>query len=228
MTVEVFWASGSPFSWRVLLALELKQVPYVGHVLEFSKGETRTPQYLKLNPRGRVPTLKNGDFVLSESPAIFAYLEEKFPDPPLLGRTAEEKGRIWQHISECSDYLVRSGLEEMAVPIFFGRVAGKADEIRAATAKVRGEFDRVEETLRTTPWLVGQAISAADIALYPFIEVVLRAAAHPSAQELSLDLLPLAQRYPAIGRWVERIKALPRYERTYPPHWRVRPDSNSR
>jgi hypothetical protein len=44
MTIELCWASGSPFSWRAMLALEVKKVAYTGHLMEFSKGEIRTPE----------------------------------------------------------------------------------------------------------------------------------------------------------------------------------------
>lgn len=96
MTIELYWASGSPFSWRAMLALEVKKVAYTGHLMEFSKGEIRTPDYLKLNPRGRVPTLKDGSFLLFESVAILAYLDEKVPDPSLFHHEVEERVFVWR------------------------------------------------------------------------------------------------------------------------------------
>jgi glutathione S-transferase len=56
----------------VQLALEVKGVPYVTRILERSKGEHRAPEYLAINPRGRVPTLRDGDTVVCESIAILA------------------------------------------------------------------------------------------------------------------------------------------------------------
>ena len=70
MAIELYWGSGSPFAWRVMLTLELKRLPYESKLLEFSKQEHKTPQYLQLNPRGKVPTLKDDEFVLYESIAI--------------------------------------------------------------------------------------------------------------------------------------------------------------
>src|SRR5690348_16085563 len=49
MSIDVYWGSGSPFSWRVLLALELKRLPYANHLLQFSKQEHKSPQMLSLN-----------------------------------------------------------------------------------------------------------------------------------------------------------------------------------
>ena len=70
MALEFYWGSGSPYSWRVLLALEYKGVPYESHVLQFSKQEHKSPQMLRMNPRGRVPVLRDADFVVYESLAI--------------------------------------------------------------------------------------------------------------------------------------------------------------
>ena len=93
MAIEVYWGSGSPFAWRVLLALEHKRLPYVSHLLQFSKQEHKSPQMLALNPRGRVPVLKDGDYVCFESLAILYYLDRKYPEPPIFGRTPEEARR---------------------------------------------------------------------------------------------------------------------------------------
>jgi len=75
---ELYWISGSPYAWRVMLTLEVKQASYASHLLEASKGDLKKPEYLRLNPRGRVPTLKHGEHVLNESLAIMAYLDARF------------------------------------------------------------------------------------------------------------------------------------------------------
>ena len=98
--VEIYWISGSPFAWRVLLTAEVKGIPYEGKLLEASKGELKTPEFLAINPLGRVPTICDGNFTLHESLAIMVYLDRKHPNPPLFGRTAEEAGRIFERISE--------------------------------------------------------------------------------------------------------------------------------
>ncbi len=218
--MEISWISGSPFAWRALLALEIKKAPYVSRLLEFSKGQTQTSEFLALNPRGKVPTLKDGDFVLAESLAILAYLDRRFPEPPLFGRTAEETGRIWKSISECFSY-IEPAVQKMVAPIFFGGAAEKAGEIREAAKTLHAEFQAAERALRATPWLAGEAISAADIALYPFVEVLLRAAGKEAAQPLDLGFQSFARVYPAIAAWMARIKSLTGYDKTYPLHWRA-------
>src|SRR6266581_872143 len=70
MSLTLFYGSGSPYAWRVQLALEHKALPYERKVLSFSAGDTRKPEFLALNPRHRVPVLVDEDFVLYESNAI--------------------------------------------------------------------------------------------------------------------------------------------------------------
>ena len=65
MALEIWWGSGSPYSWRALLALEYKQLSYVSHLVQFAKQEHKAPALLKMNPRGRVPVLKDDDYVCS-------------------------------------------------------------------------------------------------------------------------------------------------------------------
>src|SRR5438874_7492445 len=105
MTLEIYWGSGSPYAWRVLLAAEWKRIPYESKLLEFSKGQLRTPEFLALNPRGKVPVIRDGDVVLAESLAIIAYLDRKHPEPPLFGRTPVETGHIWASIATFESYV---------------------------------------------------------------------------------------------------------------------------
>jgi glutathione S-transferase len=219
MAIELYWGSGSPFAWRVMLTLEIKNLPYESKLLEFSKGEHKAPAYLKLNPRGKVPTLKDGDFVVYESIAIMAYLDRKYPDPSIFGKTPEEAGLIWRVISECESYLVGEG-NKVVRPMFFGKGLERVDEIQQAAQSIRQELKAIDASLARSNWLVGEQISAADITVFPLVQLLLRAASKEAAQPFNLGLLPLSEGYPNIARWVQHIEALPNYQRTYPPHWR--------
>jgi len=219
MAIEFYWGSGSPFAWRAMLTLEVKGLPYESKLLEFSKREHKTPAYLRLNPRGKVPTLKDGEFVVYESLAIMAYLERKYPAPPLFGKSAEETGLIWRAISENDAYLASAG-DKIIRPIFFGKGLDKVDAIQEAASDARAELRAMDTNLRGNDWLIGNALSAADLAAFPFVQLLLRAASKEAAQPLNLGLMPLAEHFPGIARWCERIEALPNYQRTYPPHWR--------
>jgi|SRR6185436_4001573 len=219
MAIELYWGSGSPFAWRVMLALEVKGLPYESKLLEFSKGDHKSAAYLQINPRGKVPTLKDGDFVINESLAIMSYLDRKYPNPPLFGKTAEETALIWRWLLECEAYMVSAG-QKVVRPIFFGKGLENVEEIQQAAQSVRGELKLVDQRLAAAQWLVGDNISAADLGIFPFIQLLVRAASKEAAQPFNLGVVPLEQHYPNIARWAKRIEALPNYQRTYPPHWK--------
>ena len=215
--VEVFWISGSPFAWRVLLALALKRAPFESRLLEVSKGELSSPEFLAVNPRGKVPALRDGELTMSESIAIVRYIDRRFPEPPLFGRDHAEEARINEKIDEIENYLVpETGWITRA--LFGDLVAGKEEILNARAERVRTELENLESRLNT--WLVGDAISAADISLYPVIAALLRAAGKSAAADLDLRFIPFAERYPRLARWCERIETLPGFDSTYPPHWR--------
>lgn len=79
MPLTIYHLSGSPFSWKVWLSLERKQIPYELKVLSADAGELKSPRFLALNPRGKVPVVVDDGFVLSESWAIVDYLKDWYP-----------------------------------------------------------------------------------------------------------------------------------------------------
>ena len=218
MAIELYWGSGSPFAWRVMLALEVKGLVYESKLLEFSKRDHKSPSYLQLNPRGKVPTLKDDDFVIYESIAIMAYLDRQYPEPPLFGKTPREAGLIWRTIAECEGYLARAG-DKVVRPIFFGKGLENLEEIRLAAEIVHQEMKSFNAALAQSLWLVGEQITAADIAVFPLVQLLLRAASKDAAEPPNLGLMPLLRTYPNLARWVRQVEALPGYPRTYPPHW---------
>jgi glutathione S-transferase len=217
MTLEVIWGSGSPYAWRVLLTLEVKGLSYESRLIQFSRGDHRSPEHMALNPRGKVPVLRDGDYVLSESQAIMAYLDRKQPEPPIFGRSAEETGLIWKAISEFQSYVLPLA-DRIVVPAFGGRPLDMAD-MQAAAGELHGELGRTEEAVTARGWLAVEQLSAADLAVYPFVEALLRAAGKEAVRPMGLGFLPLAEHYPALEDWRQRVTALPGYARTYPPHW---------
>ena len=74
--------------------------------------------------------------------------------------------------------------------------------------------------LSKSDWIVGDAYSAVDMVIFPGIQLLKRALEKPQARALSSRFMPVEVNYPALGRWLARVAALPGYERTYPPHWR--------
>ena len=224
MALTLYWGSGSPFSWRVMLALEHKRLPYVSEQLHFDKQEHQSPHMLKLNPRGRVPVLKDGDYVVFESLAVLYYLDLKFPDPPIFGRDPEEAGVIMRVICEFQAY-AEPALLNISEAVFTNQVEGRFEELSESMHVVGREARTIEGRLSRENWIVGQNYSAVDMAIFPVIQLLRRALARPQAAELGARFLPMERNYPALARWISRIESLPGYERTYPPHWRTTPQT---
>ena len=220
MALTLYWGSGSPFSWRVMLALEHKRLDYVSELLHFDKQEHQSPHMLKLNPRGRVPVLKDGDYVVFESLAILYYLDLKHPDPPIFGQSPEEAGVIMRVCLEFQAYAEPS-LLDICEAVFSNQVQGRFEELSDAMHVVAREARTIEGRLSKENWVVGEQYSATDMVIFPAIQLLRRALAKPQASELGARLLPMVRNYPALARWIARIEALPGYERTYPPHWRT-------
>ena len=219
MAMELYWGSGSPYSWRVLLALEYKGLPYESHVLQFSKQEHKSPAMLRMNPRGRVPVLKDGDFVVFESLACLLYLDRKYPEPPLFGTSPEEAATIMRVICEYQAY-AEQYVTQIVAAVFLDTLDEQAEEVTRAMHIVAGEARTIEGRLSRSEWLVGEQPSAADLVVFPSIMLLLRALEKREAGDLRSRFLPMDATYPAIARWIKRTEQLPGYERTYPPHWR--------
>ena len=77
--LELFHHGSSVCAAKVRFALEEKQLPWQGHYLDILAGEQFTPEYLKINPRAMVPTLRHGGRIVIESTVICEYLEQVFP-----------------------------------------------------------------------------------------------------------------------------------------------------
>lgn len=218
MSYELFWMSGSPFAWRTLLGFAVKGVDYESRRLNASEGEHKEAWFLEINPRGQVPALKDGDTMVTESMAILAYLEAKHPEPRLFGATPKETALIWQLACEIDNYLWPK-MREMLFPILFGSLDGKEDGVKEAAKEVHGELSRFEADAGASEYLAGAAVSAADLALFPLLQIMVRAAGKEHAKPLDLGFLPFDDHYPHLAAWVKRIEALPGYDVTYPPHW---------
>jgi len=87
-----YWRSTA--AWRVRLALGAKGLAYDNLPVNLLQGEQRGAMHLALNLQGLVPVLEHGDVVLTQSLAIIEYLDELFPDPPLLPRDALGRARV--------------------------------------------------------------------------------------------------------------------------------------
>lgn len=209
--------SGSPFGWRVLLTAELKTVPYVSRRIDNATRVQSSGEYLAINPRGKVPTLTHGDVVICESLAMMTYLDQLFPEPAIFGTNPRQAARIMQACSEFMCYL-EPVINRLATAIVRNKHLSAA-ALAARQGTLHAELARLDQTLQKEVWLAG-TLSAADLTIYPHCKFLLRLAGRPEAASLDLGLDDFAERYPALGAWMERIEALPVYDKAYPPHWK--------
>ena len=211
MAIDLYWGSGSAYCWRVLLALEHKRLAYRSHLLKFDQQEHKAPQMLAMNPRGQLPVLRDGDYVVFESLAVLYYLDRKYPEPAIFGGSAEEGAVIMRVICEYQAYAEPS-LMQIVANLLYRRdpawVSGMAEAMAEAMIRVASEARTIERRLAQSNWVVGENFSAADMVIYPDIRLLLRALAQPAAHELAARFLPLEVNYPALGRWLARVAAL--------------------
>ena len=91
MALTLYYLSGSPYAWRVWLALEHKRMAYELKTLSYDAGDFKKPEFASLTPRHKVPVLVDDGFVLWESAAILEYLEEKQPEPRLFAAELRQR-----------------------------------------------------------------------------------------------------------------------------------------
>jgi glutathione S-transferase len=225
------WRSSA--SRRVRLCLEEKGLSYESHVVDMTKLEHHSPEYLKINPLGVIPTLIHDGLPLHESGTICEYLDESFPEPPLRPTTPYERGemRNWiRHIDALIGNLIvfnwRHHLQKVAEKWTDEELAEKmksipskerqeawlraarkpyTEEERAtARAKLVQLLDKMEEALAPSGWLVGKAYSIADIAAVPFVKRIDEEIAPEQVSE---------KRHPRVSDWWARIQARPAFAR---------------
>jgi len=203
LALTLYYGSGSPYAWRVQLALEHKALPYELKVLSFSAGDTRKPEFLALNPRHQVPVLVDGNFKLYESNAIVEYIPGDAKTRAVIRRVILE---VDNYYSPASDKLVEQA--------WWKKPEERDAKVIAESRKeVVGELGNFGSAM-VGDYLAGP-LSAADFAFYPMVAFLRR------AQIKLTDLDADAMLPPAIAAWKARIEALPFFDKTIPPHWKA-------
>ena len=215
MAIEFYCGSGSPYAWRVWLGLEHKALPYDLKMLSFSAGDLKQPAFLKLNPRGKVPVLVDGDFVLSESAAILEYLEDAYRDSGgrLLPDDVKLRARARRLVRELDAYLAPA-MESLIDAVLFtppelwddAHIAAARDGFDQELARVAAELDG--------EFLAGP-VGIADFTFYPILALALRSERRKPELNLSGNIGV------KLAAWMRRVEALPYFTRTYPPHWKL-------
>lgn len=140
---------------RVLLE-ELK-VPYTLHVLNMKVGEQRQPDYLSINPLGKVPAVRVGETLVTEQGAIYLYLADLFPEAGLApGLSDPDRGAYVRWL-----FMYGSCFEPAVVDRYMKREPGSMNE--TPYASYESLIDLLEETLKKGPYLLGDRFTAADL-----------------------------------------------------------------
>ena len=159
----------SSASYRVRLALNLKRIPYATVSHHLLHGDQRKAEFLGLNPQGLVPALELGDgTVLTQSLAIVEYLDERFPEPPLLPPTPFERARVraFAQVLACDTH----PLQNLRILRRVKTLTGSAEQAQQWARDIIVEGLQACEALladQPGPFCFGGAPGLADIVLVP-------------------------------------------------------------
>jgi glutathione S-transferase len=208
----------SPFSRKVRLALAEKRLPFE---MQVEKVWERRPEYLKLQPANTVPTLVEANgLVVPDSMAICEYLEEAYPDTPLLGRSIPERIEVRRLVAWFDGKFAQEVTRNLHGEKYMKRLSGRgepdATALRHGYTALRHHLAYLGWLAETRKWLAGSAISLADFA----------AAAHLSSLDFADDVDWSISA--AAKDWYARMKSRPCFRgvladrvpgMTAPPHY---------
>jgi maleylacetoacetate isomerase len=165
--VRLYTYFRSSAAYRVRIALNLKGVAYEAVPVNLLKGEQRQEGYRAVNPQQRVPSLDTGGATLIQSPAILEYLDEAYPEPPLLpaGAANRAKVRAVASLIACDIHPLNNSGVLAYLKIRLGHDQAAADEWYAHW--VREGFDAVEALIEPGPYAFGSRVTLADVYLVP-------------------------------------------------------------
>ncbi len=193
--IKLYDFSSSPNCQRVKIVLHEKKLPFQIIPINIRKNEQKSPAFLKLNPYGKVPAITDEETVLYESCIINEYLDEKYPEPPLMPKDPALRGKI--------RILIEYGLNHLAIPyqtlrhqLMKGDSERDQQLVENKKKELRELLRRLEGDIGEKPYFVGD-FSLADVALITrFLRLETMAV---------LPFIPL----PRLGRWLERMKNRP-------------------
>ncbi len=169
MELYGYWRSSA--AYRVRIALNLKGLEATQHPVNLRTGEHRGDAYRRLNPQGRVPALVDDGVTYTQSVAILEYLDERYPEPPLLPETPQQRARVRALVQ-----LVASDMHpvnNLSVLQYLVEVLGAGDEQKIAWYRhwIKEGFTALEAMLaddgRTGRFCHGDTPGMADLCLVP-------------------------------------------------------------
>ena len=205
MTIELYVFPPSPRAFKVMAAANHLGLDWTPRMIDLRKGEQKAPQYAALNPNMRMPTLKDGDYVLWESSAILQYLASKRPESGLY--PSDQRARLdvtrWQfwELAHWDPACAVFAFEHVAKRLLLG--GGEPDQ--AALAKGAELFHRAAKVLdgqlAGKKFITGDTLTLADFSL---------GAALNLAEIAHFPIEPYAE----IRRWHAGLRALPAWQKT--------------
>lgn len=180
--------------------------------VDILSAENRRDEYLRLNPAGQTPALALSDgTILAETPAICEYLEELYPEPPLIGSTAEERAvtRMWWRRVELNicQPMVQGFYYAEGLDIFKSRIRCLPEAADGVKERARDGMRWIDGLLKG-PWLAGERFTIADICLYCYID------------QLCDVGQPIPDECAALKSWFNRVGTRPAAEQSI---WKERP-----
>lgn len=202
--MDLFYGRNSGNSARAIFAFEESGLEWRARLVDPKAGENRAPEYLAVNPMGKIPALVDGDFQLWESNAINWYLAEKHPEAKLLPTSLQGRARVQRwlffqsaHVSPASLPVFRA--TNARVQAYWGLAVDPAAG-QAGLKELARFLPVLEAALARGDWLEGD-FSLADLAYMPHLTLV---------SEGGFDWAP----YPRVKAWLDRMAARPAWQRT--------------
>jgi glutathione S-transferase len=190
--MQLYWSPRSR-SFTALWLMEETGKPYERVLTDIATGAQKKPEYLAINPMGKVPALKDGDVTLAEAAAICANVAERYPDAkltPPVGDPQRAKFLYWLFFAPgCIEPAMVQIATKLEMKPF---AAGWGDAQRV--------FDVLDAALGNGPWLLGENFSAADIAI-------------GSALNFSVRLFKMVPSRPSFEAYIARCMARPAFQR---------------
>jgi glutathione S-transferase len=190
--MQLYWAPRSR-SFSALWLMEEAGKPYERVLIDISKGAQKSPEYLAINPMGKVPALKDGDATLAEAAAICTYVAERYPDSklaPPLGDRLRARYLYWLFFAPSC---IEPAMVQLATKIEMNPVA-------AGWGDAQRVFDVLDTALAKGPWILGEGFSAADIAI-------------GSALNFAVRLFKMVPTRPSFDSYIGRCMARPAFQR---------------
>jgi glutathione S-transferase len=198
----------SPFCRKVRIVLAEKKLEVE---MQVEPVWERRPQFLALNPAGKVPVLVEPEgTVVSDSTAITEFLEEVYPEPPLIGGTPEKRAEIRRLVvwfdHKFNAEVTTNLVGEKIMNRFLGLGEPDSRAIRAGHANIRTHLEYIAFLIQRRNWLAGDRMTLADIA----------AAAHLSCVDYLGDV-PW-EKHEDAKNWYARVKSRPSFRSVLADH----------